>query len=434
MKKLSIIFFISAFLILKSHAQKSTGLIFLDEDEYRDIPLASVAMMGTLPPHKDLASWFPSPGDQGQQSSCVGWAVAYGLKSYQEAVERRRRPTNSNHYGSPAFVYNQIKLSDCGGGSYITTALNFLKTDGTASLAEFPYTPFDCLTPPTNAVKQAAKNNRIADWRRVNITDDIEVKSQINSGFPVVIGMFVDQGFERLGYNEIYRGRSGQERGGHAMIVVGYDDSKQAYKVLNSWGTNWGTDGYGWVSYSAFRNRVKEGYTAQDIVINDPDAITDISENNNVNVPIPPPINPEATSVTAILGQPIIQHNQMVQTPIGFQPGMVITIPGNISAGRGSYAQLVLRFYQPNGQPLMANISETIYRDAHGLVATGTMRGPIIYDPAPLNNHSFSIPYYALNFQPTGGVMIYNVLAQATLYINEFEKQKSSMTTMTIRY
>lgn len=36
---------------------------------------------------------------------------------------------------------------------------------------------------------------------------------------------------------------------GHCIVIVGYDDSKQAWLIRNSWGTGWGTNGYGWFGY-----------------------------------------------------------------------------------------------------------------------------------------------------------------------------------------
>lgn len=421
-------------LSLQTHADNGTGLIFLDEEQYRDIPLATASMMGTLPAKVDLSKWFPVPGNQGTQSSCVGWAVAYGLKSYQEAIERKQTPSSLSKVYSPSFVYNQIKLNSCGGGSYISDALTLLKKGGVASLESFPYFENNCTNMPSEAIKNQAKDFAIADWRRVNTQDDVEIKSQLNAGFPIVIGMMIDDGFQNLRMNQIYHGPSGKEKGGHAMVVVGYDDNKEAYKLFNSWGTDWGTSGFGWVSYNAFKNRVKEAYTAQDIVINNPNVTANITENNDRNVNIPPPISPQAISVSANLLSPVVTHNQWVQTPIGPQPGMIIRIPGNITNGLGAYGQLILRFYLPNGQPLLANPQESVYRDVHGLVAVGTQRGPIIHNPANLGLYWISIPYYALNFNPTGGMMTYQVNVQATLYINEYEKVKSQMTPMFIKY
>lgn len=436
MKKEALILFAILCCSYVLSAQNGTGLIFIEEEDYKDIPLATSAMMGTLPSTVDLSSWFPTPGNQGQQSSCVGWAVAYGLKTYQEARERNIKPITNNQIYSPSFIYNQIKLGNCGSGSNIVQALNLLKSNGVSTINDFPYNQLDCYSIPNATVKQRAKNYAIAEWRRVDFKDDIEVKSQLNSGFPVVIGMRVDQGFQNLGFNQIYTGPSGLEKGGHAMVVTGYDDSKQAYKVLNSWGTSFGTNGYAWISYYAFKSRVKEAYTSQDIVINNPNAVITIKKQDeiNTNVTIPPPIPPSALFANAVLNKPLVMHNQTINTPIGSQLGMIINVPGTIFNGKGTHFQLVIRFYMQNGTPLYANINEKNYRDAHGLVASGTIRDQVYVDPAALGNYRIYIPYYALNFKPTNGNMSYNVNVQATLYMNEFEKAKSAMTPMVIRW
>lgn len=35
----------------------------------------------------------------------------------------------------------------------------------------------------------------------------------------------------------------------HAVVLTGYDDEKQAFRLLNSWGSNWGNNGYIWATY-----------------------------------------------------------------------------------------------------------------------------------------------------------------------------------------
>ena len=40
--------------------------------------------------------------------------------------------------------------------------------------------------------------------------------------------------------------------GYHAMVVVGFDDGKEAFEIMNSWGTSWGNDGFIWVKYDDF--------------------------------------------------------------------------------------------------------------------------------------------------------------------------------------
>jgi C1A family cysteine protease len=40
--------------------------------------------------------------------------------------------------------------------------------------------------------------------------------------------------------------------GGHATPIIGYDDTKKAFLVQNSWGTNWGNKGFYYMPYSVF--------------------------------------------------------------------------------------------------------------------------------------------------------------------------------------
>ena len=55
---------------------------------------------------------------------------------------------------------------------------------------------------------------------------------------------------------------SGQAIGGHAILFVGYDDSKSLFKFKNSWGTSWGHNGYGYLPYKYFTSgNVVEAWT-----------------------------------------------------------------------------------------------------------------------------------------------------------------------------
>jgi C1A family cysteine protease len=52
----------------------------------------------------------------------------------------------------------------------------------------------------------------------------------------------------------------------HYVCIVGYDDQRQtadgpgAFKFINSWGTAWGHDGYGWMSYEYANQQMDEAY------------------------------------------------------------------------------------------------------------------------------------------------------------------------------
>lgn len=420
-----------------SHAQQErsapyvpTGLQLVDEATYRSIPLASTPLMGALPSSVDMSGHFPQPGDQGQQSSCVGWAVAYALKSYQEAIERHWALNSQDHIFSPAYIYNQIKMSsDCtkGGANYIE-ALNLLRREGVAPWSAFPYDATTCSKIPDRATKQTALPYIIADWRRVNVQDETEVKNQLAAGFPVLSGIVIDMPFYRLAKNVVYTQYSGQSLGAHAVVVVGYDDNKSAFKIINSWGTNWGESGFGWLSYSAFRQIAREGYVAQDVVVVPP-----VPQPGPTPAPQPAP-TPAQPMVS--IGVPTIVHNVPVRHPLTglLSPSMVVTVPGTISNAVGRSFQIVLRFSLPVGRPLFANPAEAVYRDSQGLVATGTPPTSVNSATVSLAQLPISIPYYALNFAFTGGRFTYVVNLTAFVYIDNYVVAQSQTVQFVFTY
>ena len=199
-----------------SLSAQGTGLILTPKDQLLGIPLASTPFSGSeLPPAVDLSPDLPPPGNQGDQQSCVGWAVAYALKSYEECAEEKwplfdhRGALDSAHVFSPAFVYNQINNGRDGGCS-LPDALNLLHEKGAATLAAMPYDPKGFRKQPTAAAMGDAARYRIDYWRQVNVSNPREIKAQLNAGFPVLIGASVDQGFTRARSGAIWRGVQGR--------------------------------------------------------------------------------------------------------------------------------------------------------------------------------------------------------------------------------
>jgi Papain family cysteine protease len=254
-----------------------TGLIFSTQEELEGIPLASLPYSGKeLAKFVDLSGKLPTPGNQGKQSSCVAWATGYALKAYQEKIE-----TNQFYNFSPSFIYNQINHGR-DGGSDIIEALNLLSQQGVCTKDVMPYNENDYLTKPNDFQNNKAKKYKIDYWRRVNIRDIKEVKAQINAGYPIVFGAVVDEGFTKFKKNDssksIWRKPLGKTMGGHAMLAIGYDDDKRAFKIINSWGTEWGEDGYGWIDYTYFSKIVALGFVAKDAInaYDNDEVITDV--------------------------------------------------------------------------------------------------------------------------------------------------------------
>ena len=232
------------------------GLVFEPDDAYAQYPKLE-RHRAFLPESVDLSARFPTPGDQGNQGSCVGWAVGYAARSYY-AVAREGRPRNQiGEIPSPAYIYGAIKSPGaCDTGSLITRALDLLTREGAMSLASYPYHDGQCPAPTRVSTAQF----RIRSWRAINIGVVDDVKGALARGNPVIIGAQVTKDFLRLRGDVVWRGSGELIPGGHAMTLVGYDERRQAFKVINSWGTRWGDGGFGWIGYEAYRQFVRQAY------------------------------------------------------------------------------------------------------------------------------------------------------------------------------
>ncbi len=279
-----------------SDNNKETGKIDVPAEEYSTFSMSTfnstlfgtVGAEPTTPRSVDLSANFPNPGDQGNQQSCVGWATAYALKSYQEKVEIGWSLNTPEHLFSPAFIYNQINGGE-DQGSYIYEALDLAKNRGIATLATMPYSERDYRTQPSSAAFAEAAKFKAASWRRVN--DTSQIKAALANRKPVVGGVSVYQQLMNLsGTDSVYNTASGNRQGGHAITIVGYDDDKYggAFKIINSWSQNWGDRGFFWMPYSfASGGVLSEAYVLED------------SENDNSVVPITPePTEPEPDYTT----------------------------------------------------------------------------------------------------------------------------------------
>lgn len=329
--------------------------------EYEAIPLADstqVAHRG-LPTKADLSPQMPPIGSQGQQNSCVAWATGYAVRSYQENKERKWGfdPPFAGGSGtkvfSPSYIYNQIN----GGqdkGSVIENALALTINQGTATWQAMPYTDKDYKKQPSTAQKSAAASFKTRSYRRIPSEDLNALKAEIAGGNPIIFGMGIDDAFYNLNdkKSKVYDETYGQFYGGHAMVLVGYDDAKVsdkghkgAFKIFNSWGKGWGENGYGWVSYKQWVAGQPWSYVLYDKVDSNGDDIPPSSETEI-----------EQTDEGANLSPPA----QVAASKGSFSDKVVI----NWSKVNGAIVYLVIRSVASgNDYDVIGNTTELTYSD-----------------------------------------------------------------------
>lgn len=247
-----------------------TGLIMTDEIPY-SVTAAPALTTYNLPSTCDLTMLFPSVGNQQSQGSCVAFAAGYAALTYQKAHDRMYNGEagyldNDSNIFSPAYIYNQVHVDDSatGGGAFYSEVFNLLKTQGCTTLADMPYngSAYNYTTQPTASQIANASKNKIFSWQYLPAGNVNQIKATLNKLNPVVVGIPVLPDFDTLSSsNPIFDNAAGSSRGGHALCIVGYDDSKQAVKIINSWGTGWGLNGYGWISYDLIEDLNLQTYS-----------------------------------------------------------------------------------------------------------------------------------------------------------------------------
>ena len=226
------------------------GLTPLPDEE-----VAKVDIEIRFPQSYDISQFLPPVDTQGNQGSCVAWATGYYLKSFQENYENFINGMPDDEVIlSPSFVFNQIKIQPCD-GSQIADALELLKDLGTPELSAMPYDENDCSVQPSQLQLTLAEENRIGSYYYLDPEILFEqTKAFLLQSQPVVIAISIDRNY--FGAKEdgiaVYR-KFSKVDGAHAMLVVGYDDSMNAFKVVNSWGSSWGNEGFVWIDYKAFK-------------------------------------------------------------------------------------------------------------------------------------------------------------------------------------
>lgn len=222
----------------------------------------------------DYTSEMSSVKDQGRKGSCVGFAVV-SMKEWQEQKEHideilkgKKYKRKAKHYDlSEQWLYHKSKEIDSWPnqeGTSFRFALKILQKEGVPPEKAWPYSDRTLGSP-----KRWAK--MIALWTMCGIYYRLDGIPQIewtldNIG-PCVAGIGCYEEIFYVGDNGYVPYPANPEvlYGGHAICFVGYDSNKKLIKFKNSWGTNWGENGYGYLPYDYINDFCWDAWAVKDI-------------------------------------------------------------------------------------------------------------------------------------------------------------------------
>ena len=242
-----------------------TGLLLAEHPEtiQRDIKSFSDVSASSLPSSVSLEDKFPPVQNQGRYGTCTAWATGYALKTALNAIEKNWSPSDlakAENQTSPKDVWQIIpsdgdKNSNCNGAS-LPAVMGALIAKGAKSLAEVPYS----MEGQCEGTSYGDPSNKLANYRMIacvycwSLPEGMDInnfKTYLAQGRPITMTARIGNRFTYWQGSSILSSDVNENRY-HAMVLVGYDDSKRAFRVRNSWGEDWGDNGSIWVDYDYF--------------------------------------------------------------------------------------------------------------------------------------------------------------------------------------
>lgn len=227
-----------------------------DFPDQRDLMYSTVKKVpAKLPPAVDLRPTCSPVEDQGELGSCTANALVGAL----EFLEDKDKVAYTDL--SRLFIYYNERVIehtvDSDSGAQLRDGIKSLAKKGVCSEIIWPYDITKFAAKPTHQSYDQAAQHKITSYYRVNNILD-EMRTCLAEGYPFVFGFTVYESFEsqEVAQTGIVPMPQPNERvlGGHAVLAIGYDDASTRFIVRNSWGTDWGIQGYFTMPYDYLTN------------------------------------------------------------------------------------------------------------------------------------------------------------------------------------
>ena len=211
-------------------------------------------MLSKPPKLIDLRDLCSPVEDQGDIGSCTGNAIVGALEVWQN-----KRDGSFKDLSRLFVYYNEREYEGTVGqdaGAFVRDGMKVVSKIGVPEESFWPYTMSYLTKPSPEAYADAALRKFVKYYAVQSI---IAGKRALADKVPFTVGFTV---FESFMSDEVARTgvmpmpvAGDKEVGGHAVLVVGYDDAKKHYICRNSWGVDWGDKGYFYMPYDYLKNK-----------------------------------------------------------------------------------------------------------------------------------------------------------------------------------
>lgn len=194
--------------------------------------------------------WVGPPKDQSQCGSCWDFSgtgvveVAYNIAGMGGGADK--------FVLSEQYTLSCQRNGGCNGDDNVTV-LQIAKSTGlplTSAYGPYQGSASHC------KFTQGMQLFKIDDWgfadggQGQGVTPIAAIKAHIMAHGCVGCAIAADNAFSNISGSQVFNG-SGSTSIDHDVMLVGWDDSKGAWRLRNSWGTQWADGGYCWIKYGA---------------------------------------------------------------------------------------------------------------------------------------------------------------------------------------
>jgi C1A family cysteine protease len=227
-----------------------------DTPDARDLKYAAPQIVAkNLPPKVDLRAQLPPVYAQGSIGSCTAQSVCAAFHFCQ----MKQKLYNF----APSRLFTYYTTRDIEGtvnedsGAMLRDAIKSINKFGACPESIWPYDLTRLTVKPTPTCYDTASRHTAVSYRQVSQTLN-QMQGCLAEGFPFVFGMTVYESFEgdEVASTGVVQMPAPDEQvvGGHAVVVVGYDNSQQRFIIRNSWGSDWGMKGHFTLPYGYILN------------------------------------------------------------------------------------------------------------------------------------------------------------------------------------
>lgn len=234
-----------------------------DRPDHRDFLYSAIAPKVKLPQKIDLRNTCSSIENQGKLGSCTANALAGHLQFLEiKSGQVYQDLSRLFIYYNERAVEGTVNFDS---GAMIRDGIKVLAKYGVCPESSWPYDISKFTQKPAARCYKEGLKHQIVSYHRLQSLN--EMLNCLAEGFPFVFGFTVYESFESLKVAQTgivpMPKKSERTLGGHAVMAAGYDQKEKRFIVRNSWGPEWGQEGYFTIPYAYLETLADDFWTVR---------------------------------------------------------------------------------------------------------------------------------------------------------------------------